>query len=300
MPRLSRLRRPPRCLLLALLLLAARSTRARGQDTTATANLRPTAEEQLVVLTLRDGSTLIGRVLEVTPATVRFASALGESSVPRDAIRDVRITAASASHGGEFWPEDPSRTRLFFAPTGRTLRAREAYFSDAYVLFPSVQGGLTDRVTLGGGVSLIPFLSVDEQLFYLTPKVGVYASPTLNVSVGALVAGVGRALSTGPVGIVYTVSTFGGEESNVTAGLGFGFDRSSTSNAVLMLGGAQRVSRNIALVTENYLFSERGRTLAVSGGVRFIGEKIAVDLAGFTTSGLNGIPIPYVAFIYRF
>jgi hypothetical protein len=300
MPRPSRLPPLSRCLLLATLLLAARAPGAHGQDTTATANLRPTAEGQLVVLTLRDGSTLIGRVLEVTPTTVRFASAVGESSIPREAIRGVRITAASASHGGEFWPEDPSRSRLFFAPTGRTLRRGEAYFSDAYVLFPSIQGGITDRISLGGGVSLIPFVSLDEQLFYLTPKVGVYASPTLNVSVGALIAGVGRAFDAGPVGIAYAVSTFGGEEANVTAGVGFGFDRTNTSNAVLMLGGERRITRNVALLTENYLFSDGGTTAVVSGGVRFLGEKIAVDLAGFTANGLNGIPIPYVAFIYRF
>jgi hypothetical protein len=67
-----------------------------------------------------------------------------------------------------------------------------------------------------------------------------------------------------------------------------------------MLGGSTRVSRNIALVSENYLYTGRGSTALLSGGIRFLGEKLAVDLAGFTT-GASEIPVvPYLAFIYRF
>jgi hypothetical protein len=286
--------------ILACLLCAMFSIAARAQDTSSTANLRPTPDSQLVLITLRDGSTLIGRVLEVTPTTLRFASAVGELTIPRSVIRDIRTNAGASVRNGEFWPEDPSRTRLFFAPTGRTLRTDEIYFADAYVFFPSFQGGLTDRITLGAGFSLIPGIGLDEQAYYFTPKVGVYASPTLNVSVGALVAGAGRS-SDGPFGMGYTVATFGGEDGSVTTGAGFGFARGTRStNAILLLGGSQRVSRNIALVSENYFYTGGGSAGLLSGGVRFMAEKLAVDLAGFTTTELNGIPIPYVSFIYRF
>jgi hypothetical protein len=212
----------------------------------------------------------------------------------------VRSNASTGVHNGEYWPEDPSRTRLFFAPTGRMLRKDEGYFSDAYVFFPSFQGGLSDRFTLGGGVSIVPGLGLDEQLYYLTPKVGVISGPSLNVAVGALVAGVGRLSDEGPFGIGYGVATFGGEDANVTAGAGFGFARSSTSEALLLLGGTKRVSRNIGLVTENYFYTGSGSSVVLSGGLRFMGEKIAVDLAAFTT-GESDVPVvPYLAFIYRF
>jgi hypothetical protein len=289
-----------RAAVLGCLLAAALAPAAAAQDTSSTRNLQPSADSQLVAITLKDGSTLIGRVLEVTPTVVRFRSAVGESSIPREAIVSVRITAAGNAHGGEYWPEDPSRTRLFFAPTGRMLRQGEGYFSDAYVFFPSFQGGLSDRVTIGGGMSLIPGLGVDEQVFYLTPKVGLLSGPRVNVAVGALVAGVGAISDEGPFGIGYGVATFGGEDANVTAGAGFGFARSSTSQAMLMLGGSTRVSRNIAFVSENYLYTGNASSALVSGGIRFLGEKLAVDLAGFT-SGAGDIPvIPYLAFIYRF
>jgi hypothetical protein len=283
-----------------LLLLVAAAPRLRAQDTLATRNLKPTADSQYVRLTLVDGSVLVGRVVEVTPTTVRFASVLGESVIARSAIRRVELASSGSLHEGEVWPEDPSRTRLFFAPTGRMQHAGEVYFSDAYVLFPSFQGGLSDRLSVGAGMSVVPGLGLDEQLYYLTPKVGLYASPRVNLAIGALVAGAGSITDEGPFGLGYGVATVGGEDGSVTAGAGFGFHQSSTTQAIFMLGGSKRVSRNIALLTENYIYTEHETSALISAGIRFMSDKLAVDLAGFTVSD-SGVPIiPYVAFIYRF
>lgn len=290
-----------RCMRSALVVLisCAALDRASAQDTTATAGLRPTAEGQVVILRLRDGSTLLGRVVEVTPSSVRFASSLGESTIPRGAIAAVKPVRAEDIHDGQLWPEDPSRTRLFFAPTGRTLRKGELYFADAYIFFASLQGGLTDRITVGGGASLFPGISIDKQLFYLTPKVGVYASPNVNLAVGALIAGVKGLSDESPFGIGYGVGTFGSENSSVTVGAGFGFAGSeASSQALLMLGGQHRVSRTIALVSENYYLSGSGSDVGLSGGVRFMSEHIAVDLALVTATGASGA-VPYVSFIYK-
>jgi hypothetical protein len=283
-----------------LLLGAVVPARVAAQDTASTRNLRPTPDSQLVKLTLRDGSTLVGRVVEVTPTSVLFSSAIGRTAIPRSAIRRVDAVPAASLHDGEYWPEDPSRTRLFFAPTGRMLRQGEGYFSDAYIFFPSFQGGLTDRVTLGGGASLIPGLGLGEQIFYVTPKIGIVAGRKLNVAVGALVAGAGEFFDEGPFGIGYGVATYGGEDGSVTTGAGFAFDRTSTSRAILMLGGSRRVSRNLALVSENYFVTEEHTSALISGGIRFMSERIAVDLAGFTASDTDVPIIPYVAFIYKF
>lgn len=274
---------------------------ARAQDTTATANLRATPAGQTVLVTLRDGSTLIGRVLEVTPDTVRFSSAIGETNVPRDVIVGIRVNAVGTEHNGEIWPTDPSRTRLFFAPTGRMMRQDEVYFADANVILPSLQAGLAERFSIGAGVSLIPGVDFSEQVYYLTPKVGVYVSPNVNVSLGALVAGAKVVSDNSPFGMGYGVATFGGEDASVTTGAGFAFAKgNSSSNAILLLGGSTRVTRNISLLSENYLYTGAGSTGLVSGGFRFLAEKIAVDLAFFTTPGLNGVPFPYVSFLYRF
>lgn len=66
-----------------------------------------------------------------------------------------------------------------------------------------------------------------------------------------------------------------------------------------MVGGANQVSRSIALVTENYLYTGSSSTV-LSGGVRFIGEKLSVDAAFFASPSELNYPVPYVAFIYKF
>lgn len=283
--------------LMASLMLSAS---ASAQDTTSTANLRATPEGRVTQIVLRDGSSLYGRVLEVTTTGVRFSSAIGETTIPRASIASVRQVDASAIHDGQIWPEDPSRTRLFFAPTGRMLRTGENYFSDAYIFFPSLQAGISDQVTIGGGMSAFPGVSLDEQLYYVTPKFGVYSSPKVNAAVGFLAAGARSISDQTPVGLGYGVATFGDEDGSVTAGAGFGFTRTHASSAaVLMLGGSQRVSRSVALVSENYVFAAGGGATLFSGGARFMSEHIAVDVALIGCGDCGAVVVPYLSFIYR-
>lgn len=290
-------------LLLAILLCLSAPRVARAQDSTAWGNLKPSADSEVVMLRLRDGSTLVGRIVSVSANTIRFATSVGEVDVPRAAIAEVRFASKEQVHEGELWPDDPSATRLFFAPTGRALKQGEGYFADAYIFLPSFQYGVTDRFTIGAGFSIIPGIGLDEQLYYLTPKVNVYSTPTVNLSLGALVAGVkGLDASRNPFGILYGVSTFGGTESSFSLGGGLAYAGGHADNsAVIMAGGSTRTSRNISLVTENYYYTGASGAL-MSGGVRFMGEKLSVDLAGFVpiTSSGGFVVMPYVAFLYHF
>ena len=59
-----------------------------------------------------------------------------------------------------------------------------------------------------------------------------------------------------------------------------------------------RAGDRVALLSENYWATGTGSSLLLSGGIRFIGEHIAVDLAGFGVGGQSFVA-PYVAFIYR-
>ena len=103
--------RSVRTALLATFLMFCATTTARAQDTTSTANLETTPEGRISQVVLRDGSTLNGRVVEVTPTTVRFVSSIGETTIPRSSIVSVRLVALTSIHEGQVWPEDPSRSR---------------------------------------------------------------------------------------------------------------------------------------------------------------------------------------------
>jgi hypothetical protein len=251
-------------------------------------------------LILRDGSVLVGRVIGFDATSVRFVSSIGESNIPRSTITAIRLTGKDQLRDGQLWPEDPSRTRLLFSPTGRMMHEGEAYLTDAYVFFPSVQYGVTDAFSVGVGASVLPGIDLDENILYITPKLGLYRSPKLNVAVGALFA-FGKVVSdAAPVGLAYGVATVGDENDNLTLGGGFGFaNGESTKLGVVMAGGSTRISKSIALVTENYIASSNSTSSIFSGGVRFIGERMSVDLALWGGPSVD-IVVPYVAFIYRF
>jgi hypothetical protein len=109
--------------------------------------------------------------------------------------------------------------------------------------------------------------------------------------------------SGGTGGIGYGVGTFGDGDASATIGLGYGFAGGDIqSKPVAMVGGEARVSRRVALVTENYLLpvSNTDRQFVWSFGVRFMGEKITTDLALFNTSGSQIIGVPYVDFVFKF
>ena len=109
--------------------------------------------------------------------------------------------------------------------------------------------------------------------------------------------------SGGTGGIGYGVGTFGDGDASATIGLGYGFAGGDIqSKPVAMVGGEARVSRRIALVTENYLLPTTDNRLVYSFGIRFMGEKITTDLAIFNTSDTQThiIGVPYVDFVFKF
>ena len=91
------------------------------------------------------------------------------------------------------------------------------------------------------------------------------------------------------------------EGASVTVGVGYGFAGGDIeTKPVAMLGGEKRISRRVALVTENYLLPTSEDNLVYSFGLRFIGEKLTTDLALFNVAGSGIIGMPYVDFVFRF
>jgi hypothetical protein len=254
---------------------------------------KPTARITHVLRT-REGSTFLGRIVGERGDSIHFETSGGVLVVARSTIDELKPVAGRELHDGVYWFADPNRTRLFFAPTARMLSHGEGYYSNTYLFLQTFAGGMSDRMTMGGGMTLVP-AGLDNQVFYLTPKVGLLNSETVNVAAGALLAFApmddGHAF-----GILYSVATYGGADGSMTAGLGWGyFDNELANRPAVMVGGAKRVSRRVSFITENYLFPGTTNPLA-SYGVRFFGEKLATDLAMIYPMG-SGMPFPGVPFV---
>ena len=252
------------------------------------------------ILSLKDGSTVIGRIVELGEGELRFETKMGRLTIKAGDIKSVKEVPEALIRNGQYWHPNPNRTRLFFGPTARMLNKGEAYFADYDLFFPALTVGLTDRVTIGGGMSIFPAVGLDKQIYYLTPKVKLKSIGRLDFAAGALVLKLPD--NSAVVGVAYGLGTYGNDDVSVSLGLGYGFVGSHVADKPLvMLGGEKRISRRTALVTENWVVPGEGEPL-VSYGVRFFGEDMSFDLAFMNLLGEDAVfpGIPYIDFVFKF
>jgi hypothetical protein len=258
---------------------------------------------------LRDGSRIIGTFERASGDTLWVLTPGGlRIAVPDSQIEALENLPGLRAKGGRFLQDDPNGSRLFFSPTGRNLDAGEGYFADYMVLFPTLALGVTRYFSISGGMSILP--GSPRQLFYIAPKITLRASDRLGFGSGILYLNVpGEDDSNGDsksndVQLGYAVATFGSERKAVTLGAGVPFGPGTGGSALVLVGGELQVSSRAKFITENWIFSGEEDFSAFSGGVRFFGEKLAVDLALISTRELfqsGGFPfVPWVDFSVRF
>jgi hypothetical protein len=250
----------------------------------------------LFELVLKDGSRMYGEVAQETDEGIVFKTHAGASVTVRRADVASLKKLSGTIHAGEFLPPDPNATRLFFAPTGRSLKRGQVYLGVYEFVMPFVQVGVTDRLSIGGGTPLVFGIEEWDRPFWITPKLQVLDTSKTQVAVGILHAfdsdGDGG-------GIAYTVVTRGSDVGSFTAGAGLGYANDGGRAGVVMLGGEARISRSVKAITENYIW-KGGRGVA-SAGVRFFGERVSADLALAFPIGADGFYVfPVVNFMYIF
>jgi hypothetical protein len=248
-------------------------------------------------LVLRDGSRVYGTLEKDTPeeVIVRTPSGVVVAAQRAQIVALERVSGRVVA--GEFQRIDPNTTRLFFAPTARALKKGESYLGVYEIFVPSLQFGITDRISFGGGTPLI-FFGDDEwqRPFWVTPKVQLLDTGRVQIAAGAFHAfdmdGEGG-------GIAYGVATAGSPTASITAGAGVAYAVDGGRTLLVMLGGDRQVARNIKLITENYMW--KGGDGILSAGFRFFGEQLSADLGLAVPIGADSFfAFPVVNFVYSF
>jgi hypothetical protein len=294
-------RRNPMLLLVLGLLAGLTAPLGAQRIPVDSVNVTDTTHRHLV--RLQDGSTLTGRITAVTADSVWVLLSAGQVSLGRSAILDVRQLDAGRFRNGVYWFENPHATRLLFSATAFPLDRGTGYYSNTWLVLHTFAAGVTDRFTLGGGLAWFPGVDLDETFYYLLPKYTVVNGRRTKVAVGAL-AGLlpfGGSDDQSSAGLLYAVGTTGSRDSNLSAGLGWGYAGDDVAkNPVVMLGGQGRMSRRVSFISENWFFPIEGETEGIySYGLRFLGEGLTVDLAFVSILGERGAA-PWLGFAFRF
>jgi hypothetical protein len=240
-------------------------------------------------LETQDGA-FSGVLTSMSLTTVELTTPDGTKvSVPRRSIARVVPADGNAPAASRIGANRPTNyydigngNRLFFGPTARGLRKNEGVFHDVNVFLLGANYGLTNNFSLGGYVSLIPFIPLNEQLLVLTPKLSFPVRENLHLGAGVLYMRVpfNSGNESVGVGLGYGVLTAGSADNNFTVGLGYGFVGDQVgSTPVIQLGGQTRVSRRVSLISENYIVAHSEGLLAGLQGVRISWPRVSLGAA---------------------
>lgn len=263
---------------------------------------------------LNDGSIFYGNIIERDEDKL----VLRTSVIPRLELRHRNIRRISEVKSTEykndkFWFSNPHTSRYLYSPSGFNLKKGEGYYQNTNILLNSFNVGVTDHITVGGGIELlstfVPLAFGEFQpIFFLTGKAGMQLTDDIHVGAGALYLNLpyyefNQTRRAGS-GIAYGIATYGNTDHHITAGLGWGFIQSEFSESpILTVSGTSRFSERFAFISENWFIPLDPYYAFFSYGIRFMSETIAIDLAFINNPDIAEfiiIGIPFVSFTVKF
>ena len=227
---------------------------------------------------------------------------LGTVTVPRQNLRQLTSqTPVQARRGFNYVGNS---THMFLAPTARNLHQGEGEAQVINIFLAGVNYGLTDNISVGLLVPVIPFVGIPAVA--ITPKVSVPLTDKLRVGAGVLygfTTGIGGS-SGESGGLGYGLATYGTADTNLTLGLGYGFASDNIGRTpVGVIGANVRLSRLFTLVNETYLanFDSRGGFGGLAG-LRYATPRFSGSLGAlyYTVRNDSGIYPAYLDVAFRF
>ena len=256
---------------------------------------------------LKDGTVLNGKLISETETEIEIQlEDIGQLTINRNKIKRLIPDVVSHEVKKSFWFKNPHATRLLFAPTAIPLKRGEGYYQNIYIVGNMFNYGLLDNLSIGGGFDFITmFANYDDgwnPMLNFNIKSGFQLTDNFHAGAGGMYIAVP---GIGPTGIVYGLGTLGSYNSNLTLGLGWGFvDGTFEEKPFIMIGGMARISEKLWFVSENWIapVNDNKHYLVVSYGIRFVANRIAVDLAFINSKDIiEGIVIgiPFVDFVIK-
>lgn len=242
--------------------------------------------------------TFVGELISEDDESITLRTeSLSQVTIERVNIESIEKISADRIKNGEYWFENPQSTRYFFSPNAIGLRKGKGYYQNTWVLFNNVNYGISDNLSIGGGLVPLFLFGAGESPIWFLPKVSVpVVAEKFHLGGGAMIGGI-VGTDTEALGILYGVGTFGNRDRNLSVSLGYGYAGSDISNTpVVNISGLIRTGRKFYLLTENYFVPSVDESGIISAGFRWAPESFALDIGLFRplTDAGNLIGIPWL------
>jgi hypothetical protein len=172
---------------------------------------------------------------------------------------------------------DVRLTRLFVAPTARSLPRGRGSVGLTEVVFPSVEVGLSNRVSVWT-FGVLPAEGLSDGGIEVAPKIQLLSGTHVQAAVGASLA-VG---SGGTWPGVYGVVTLGSADTAVTVGYMYdyvaGMNSEQGSSGTFFFGAEKAIGRSLRLIGEGDIIIGDSVNSFLVGGARFTRGRWSVDL----------------------
>lgn len=244
-------------------------------------------QDSTYIFEMKDGNTYMGKVNIIEKDEIyEVTTNVGVLTIRQENIVMIKKATEMEVKKGEYWMTNPHSSRYFYSPSGYGLRKGEGYYQNAWIFFNQVSYGISDYFTLGAGLMPVFLFGVTEVIpVWITPKVNIpYQNGKGAFGAGSILFGaLGSEGSDQGVGILYGTNTFGTRDKQLTLGIGFGYstEEGFSDVPVFNVSGLVRTSKNWAFVTENYLLTFEEFGALISGGARYMGKRLAIDMGGF-------------------
>lgn len=259
---------------------------------------------------LKDGSTFVGKIIFTDDEKLLLnTELLSNVEIKLSAIKKLNAIKITVSDTGQYWFSSPNSSRYLMGNSAFTLKKGEIDYQNIYLSVNSFNYGVSDNFTVGGGFELIStFSSLSDgdfkPIFFINSKLGFKSNESLRFSASALYVRVPSNDGASGYFIPNGTLTVGNENSNVSGTLGAIFDgNSSGPKGLFSFSAIRRVSKRVAFISENWALFGENSYIFVSYGLRFLGEKVSVDLAFFNSKDIVQelpIGIPYLDFVVKF
>jgi len=263
-------------------------------------------------VTLNDGSTISGTLVSIDDNEVVIKSGtMGEVRLQKVNIKSMTQVSSFNEKKSGIWFTNPNPTKYLLGNSAIPLEKKSGYYQNTWIFVNSFSYGITNNISISAGFEILSIFAGGDgpYAFYINPKASFKIADNFYAGANILYANTIKTVEEfGGLATINGFATYGNKNNNITCGVGFGWaDGEFSSKPVIVISGMVRASKRIGFISENWILpgvNEDGGYYGIySYGIRFLGEKISVDLAFLNNPDIASeliIGIPWLDFVFNF